>query len=63
MYYFVALGALMTTATWIRQFVQNHPDYKHDSVVSQQINYDLVRAMDAISNGTDKVPELLGQFV
>ncbi|KAI8055820.1 glutamate-cysteine ligase-domain-containing protein [Syncephalis plumigaleata] len=57
-----ANGTLMTTAAWIRKFVQNHPDYKHDSVVSQQINYDLVRAMDAIGNGSDKAPELLGQF-
>ena len=24
----------MTPATWIRDFVQNHKDYEHDSLVS-----------------------------
>ncbi|RKP22337.1 glutamate-cysteine ligase catalytic subunit [Syncephalis pseudoplumigaleata] len=57
-----ANGTLMTTAAWIRQFVQNHPAYKHDSVVSQEINYDLIRAMDAIGSGKNKAPELLGNF-
>jgi len=36
----------LTAATWIRNFVQTHPDYKHDSVVSQEINYDLLVAVD-----------------
>ncbi|KAI9598783.1 glutamate-cysteine ligase-domain-containing protein [Syncephalis fuscata] len=58
-----ANGSLMTTATWMRQFVQRHPDYKHDSVVSQTINYDLIRAMDEISNGKGSAPELLGNFI
>ena len=30
----------------MRNFIRNHPDYKHDSVVSQEINYDLLVAMD-----------------
>lgn len=40
------LGSLQTPATWIRNFVRSHPDYKHDSVVSQEINYDLMVAVD-----------------
>ncbi len=36
----------MTPATWIRDFIRSHPDYKHDSVVSQRINYDLLKAVD-----------------
>ena len=39
-------GSLLTAATWIRNFVQSHPDYKQDSVVSQEINYDLLTAID-----------------
>lgn len=31
----------MTTATWIRNYVRAHPEYKKDSVVSQEINYDV----------------------
>ncbi|KAG2182750.1 hypothetical protein INT44_005730 [Umbelopsis vinacea] len=56
-----ANGTLMTGATWMRQFVQNHPDYKHDSVVSQEINYDLMKTIEKISNGELEVPELLGE--
>jgi glutamate--cysteine ligase catalytic subunit len=51
----------MTGATWIRQFVQNHPAYKHDSVISQEMNYDLMKTIEKISNGELEVPELLGE--
>lgn len=40
------IGTLLTPATWIRNFVQSHPDYQKDSVVSQVINYDLLLAVD-----------------
>lgn len=43
-----ASGELKTAATWIREFVQKHPAYKQDSVVSQEIAYDLVMEMRAI---------------
>jgi glutamate--cysteine ligase catalytic subunit len=36
----------MTAATWMREFVQAHPGYKRDSVVSQEVNYDLLVAAD-----------------
>lgn len=52
-------GSLVTTATWMRQFVQSHPDYKHDSVVSERINYDLVKAVDEIERGVRNEPTLL----
>jgi glutamate--cysteine ligase catalytic subunit len=32
-----ATGELVTPATWMRNFVRNHPDYKGDSVVSDSI--------------------------
>ncbi|GLB37673.1 putative glutamate-cysteine ligase [Lyophyllum shimeji] len=54
-----ANGSLQTPATWIRNFVRSHPDYKHDSVVSQKINYDLLVAVDEIERGVRRVPELL----
>lgn len=40
------LGSLKTAATWIREFVRSHPAYKYDSVISQEINYDLLTAVD-----------------
>lgn len=41
----------MTPAAWIRQFIVQHPAYKQDSVVSEEINYDLVKAIDEMSVG------------
>jgi glutamate--cysteine ligase catalytic subunit len=36
----------MTPASWIRQFITSHPSYKKDSAVTDEINYDLVKAVD-----------------
>eukprot|EP00752_Nemacystus_decipiens_P010042 g8955.t1 len=57
-----ASGELKTTATWIREFVQKHPAYKHDSVVSQEIAYDLVMEMKAIGEGEKHASSLLGDL-
>lgn len=38
------VGKSETTARWMRRFVLHHPDYKQDSVVSDRINYDLMKA-------------------
>ncbi|XP_067950314.1 glutamate--cysteine ligase catalytic subunit-like [Watersipora subatra] len=54
-----ASGELMTTAKYLREFVRNHPDYKHDSVISEEINYDLLKRCDHISKGLVPCPELL----
>ncbi len=37
-----ANGVLKTPATWIRHFVQTHEKYENDSVVNEEITYDLV---------------------
>ncbi|KAJ2665193.1 glutamate--cysteine ligase [Coemansia sp. RSA 1200] len=55
-----ASGKLCTLATWMRNFVQNHPDYRHDSVVLPSINYDMLRTMNDIEEGKVAAPELLG---
>eukprot|EP00058_Branchiostoma_floridae_P002991 XP_002588479.1 hypothetical protein BRAFLDRAFT_259575 [Branchiostoma floridae] len=55
-----ASGELMTTARWIRAFVQNHPKYKYDSVVSGEIAYDLTKVSDEITKGVRSCPELFG---
>ena len=40
-----ASGELWTTARWTREFVRTHPAYARDSVVSDEITRDLVRAV------------------
>ena len=42
-------GRLWTEARWIREFVAKHPAYKQDSVVSEEICYDLVKAVDEMA--------------
>ncbi len=43
----------------MRDFVQQHPEYKHDSIISDSINYDLLHTCDGITSGKIKCPELL----
>ncbi|XP_041360661.1 glutamate--cysteine ligase catalytic subunit-like isoform X2 [Gigantopelta aegis] len=54
-----ASGELMTTASWMRQFIEKHPSYKHDSVVSERISYDLLTKCDEVSHGKISEPGLL----
>lgn len=58
-----ANGTYWTAAKWIRNFVQTHPGYKKDSVVSDEITYDLVKAAEQITKeeGRDGMgKEMLG---
>jgi glutamate--cysteine ligase catalytic subunit len=68
-----ASGELDTTARWIRNFVDAHPDYKHDSVVDDKITHDLIGSVIAIGEreaagrnfaglGIPGLPNLLGKF-
>lgn len=47
-------GTLWTGAKWLREFVANHPDYHSDSVVSEKISYDLVKAAHEITEKEGK---------
>ncbi|XP_057198518.1 glutamate--cysteine ligase catalytic subunit isoform X2 [Triplophysa rosa] len=58
-----ASGELMTMAKWMREFVAKHPEYKQDSVITDKINYDLLRKCDRIAKGEEKCPELIGDPV
>jgi len=57
-----ASGELLTPATWMRNFIRSHPSYKQDSVVAEDIAYDLFTTCRNISNGVLSVPELLGNL-
>ncbi|CAL8359921.1 unnamed protein product [Boreogadus saida] len=58
-----ASGELMTMAKWMREFVSQHPQYQQDSVVTDKINYDLLRKCDRIATGQERCPELFGEPV
>ena len=55
----IFIGTLLTNATWMRQFVTNHPSYKQDSVVNDEIAYDLLWKMTKVSIGEEHCPEVL----
>ncbi|XP_047535750.1 glutamate--cysteine ligase catalytic subunit isoform X1 [Vanessa atalanta] len=55
-----AAGEIHTMATWMRDFVTNHPEYKKDSVVTEKINYDLLKTAHGIQTGSTAAPTLLG---
>jgi glutamate--cysteine ligase catalytic subunit len=59
-----ANGTYWTSAKWIRHFVATHSSYKKDSVVSDEITYDLVKAAEQITKeeGRDGLgKEMLGR--
>jgi glutamate--cysteine ligase catalytic subunit len=61
-----ANGNLQTAAKWIRNFVNKHPEYKHNSVVPDGIQYDLVKAVEGITRmeGRDGIgAEMLAHHV
>ena len=58
----VCTGDLLTTASWMRQQVLQHPEYRQDSVVSESITHDLLLAMKGVSDGSLAAPELLGSL-
>jgi len=42
---------MMTNARFIRNFVQSHPEYQKDSVISERMSYDLLTLIDRIEKG------------
>jgi len=57
-----ASGKLVTNATWIRSFVLSHPSYKQNSVVTNEITFDLMKTIEQIERREIEVPELYGDF-
>ena len=53
-----AKGELWTDAKYVRNFVLNHPKYNHDSILTEEINYDLIKHILKIQRGEIKPKEL-----
>ena len=47
-------GTLWTGAKWLRHFVRTHPEYGMDSVVSERVTYDLLKAVEEITQAEGK---------
>ena len=57
-----ASGELWTDAKYIRNFVKNHPKYKKDSIITEEINYDLIKHILKIQNKAINFKELFGEI-
>ena len=44
-----ASGRVETLAHWMRRFVRTHPDYEKDSVISERVEWDLMRELRDIT--------------
>ncbi|XP_055329199.1 glutamate--cysteine ligase catalytic subunit-like [Paramacrobiotus metropolitanus] len=53
-----ASGELKTAARWMRDFVDQHPEYKHDSIVNDRVNYDLLSKCRDLASGQAFDPSL-----
>lgn len=49
----------MTDARYLRNFILNHEDYKHNSIISSKIEYDLVQHIFKIQNAEIFPKELI----
>ena len=49
-----ASGEYWTAAKWMRGFVRGHEEYEYDSIVSERINYDLIKAVEEITRKEGK---------
>jgi len=49
--YETASGKRLTLAQWMREYVNNHPIYKHDSILSKKVMDDLLLTLHKISTG------------
>eukprot|EP00474_Spongospora_subterranea_P008754 CRZ09212.1 hypothetical protein [Spongospora subterranea] len=57
-----AKSQFATLATWMRRFVQTHPDYRFDSNISQSTAFDLINVLDEIAAGRVHCPQLLPEL-
>lgn len=48
-----ARGELKTGARFLRDFVMEHPAYKQDSKISQEISHDLIKMLETINEPGD----------
>jgi glutamate--cysteine ligase catalytic subunit len=56
-----ASGELPTTARWMRDFVEKHPQYKNDGRLNSAVADDLIKRCEDIGMGVIQEPALLGK--
>ena len=54
-----ARGEVPTGARFLRDYVTNHPDYKQDSFLTPQMQYDLLKMLDTLDSPANEAKTLL----
>jgi len=47
----ITSGKRLTLAQWQREYVDKHPDYKHNSILGKKVMDDLLLRLNEISKG------------
>ena len=55
-----AKGELWTGAKYVREFIKKSDKCKNDSVISDELNYELINHLEMIQNGEIKPKEMFG---
>ena len=58
-----ALGELQTPAQWMRDQITRHPEYAHDSIVTEPVAASVVKRCIDAAEGRAREPRLLGENV
>lgn len=53
-----ASGESPTLAHIMRNYIKQHPSYRHDSVVSDEISYDLLKQLSAVNNDFEELKKI-----
>jgi hypothetical protein len=60
--YETATGERLTLARWMRQFVDQHPDYAHNSILTKRVMDDLLIRLSRITTGETYEPNFKNIF-
>ena len=56
-------GEISTGARFMRDFVMSHPDYKQDSFLSDEVQYDLMKTLSSLNTPDSEArAQLLKEF-
>lgn len=50
-----SIGTIPTDATFIREYMMNHKDYKQDSIITNEMAYDFLKVIDQVYSFRSKV--------
>lgn len=55
-------GKELTTSSWMRRYVMNHHSYEHDSIINDEINYDIIKKVIDITDGRESFSKIAPEY-